>query len=180
MGQRAVWIVILSSLLTLAVRAEDPAALAPLPAEQWDARKAAHLLGRAGFGGLPTEILKLAAMTPEQAVALLVDYDKLEGGKQLVFPPFDPSDQRHKRAMARYHQRLMRSMTQQRLRRFKLELADALKQGMPSPISTKDLLKTAKAVKPSTAQWFASAKNYALYANEGGHYNEILDYLNMR
>jgi len=60
------------------------------------------------------------------------------------------------------------------------KLADALKQGMPSPISTKDLLKTAKAVKPSTAQWFASAKNYALYANEGGHYNEILDYLNMR
>ena len=49
-----------------------------------------------------------------------------------------------------------------------VKLADALRQGMPSPISTKDLLKTAKAVKTSTAQWFASATNYALYANEGG------------
>ncbi|MEM7627023.1 MAG: AAA family ATPase [Planctomycetota bacterium] len=60
------------------------------------------------------------------------------------------------------------------------KLKDALKTGVPSPLTTKDLARAAKQVKPSTKEWFASAKNHALYANEGGQYDDILDYLKMR
>ena len=61
-----------------------------------------------------------------------------------------------------------------------LKLNEALAQGIPSPLGSKDLLKAAKAVKPSTGPWFSSARNYALYANEGGIYDDILDYLNIK
>lgn len=50
--------------------------LNPLPASKWNYDTAAHLLGRAGFGGLPGEIEKLAALSPADAVSRLVDYDK--------------------------------------------------------------------------------------------------------
>ena len=57
----------------------DPASwqgdLTPITAADWSYDRAAHLLGRAGFSGTPEEIRKLAAMTPEQAVRSLVDYD---------------------------------------------------------------------------------------------------------
>lgn len=59
------------------------------------------------------------------------------------------------------------------------KLQEALKKGTPSPISTKDLLQTAKTIKPSTDQWFSSAKNYAMYANEGGVYDDILNYMKL-
>jgi len=60
------------------------------------------------------------------------------------------------------------------------KLAKALKTGRPEPLTTKDLVRAAKRVKPSTREWFATAKNHALDANEGGVYDDILDYLNMR
>ena len=52
-----------------------------------------------------------------------------------------------------------------------------MKEGMPKPLSTKDLLKAAKGTKPSTQEWFTSARNYAMYANEGGLYDDVLEYL---
>ena len=58
------------------------------------------------------------------------------------------------------------------------KLQDALKKGTPSPINTKDIITAAKKIKTSTAAWFSSARNYALYANEGGVYDEILEYMN--
>jgi transitional endoplasmic reticulum ATPase len=60
------------------------------------------------------------------------------------------------------------------------KLEEALTSGAPQPLTTKDLLRTLKQVKPSTSQWFASARNYALYANEGGIYDDIVDYLKLR
>ena len=60
------------------------------------------------------------------------------------------------------------------------KLQDAFKDGIPKPINTKDLLKSIKKVKPSTKEWFGSAKNYALYANDSGLYDEILSYLNIK
>jgi len=42
--------------------------LSPIAAADWDARRAAHLLERAGFGGTLEEVEKLARMTPTQAV----------------------------------------------------------------------------------------------------------------
>jgi len=60
------------------------------------------------------------------------------------------------------------------------KLEDAFKDGIPRPLSTKDILNAAKKMKSSTKEWFSSAKNYALYSNDGGLYDEILTYLNIK
>lgn len=60
------------------------------------------------------------------------------------------------------------------------KLREAMKSGRPSPITTKDLQQAAKQVKPTTKEWFITARNYALYANEGGIYDEILTYLGIK
>ena len=59
------------------------------------------------------------------------------------------------------------------------KLTEALKTGRPLPIATKDLLAAAKQVTPSTRDWFSSARNYALYSNQGGQYDDILKYLKL-
>jgi AAA+ superfamily predicted ATPase len=59
-------------------------------------------------------------------------------------------------------------------------LAQAMKQGQMVPITNRDLLEAAKSVKPSTKAWFESAKNYALYSNQGGFYNDILSFLGIK
>ena len=58
------------------------------------------------------------------------------------------------------------------------KLREAIKTGTPEPISTDDLLTAAKTGRPSTLEWFATAKNYATYANQAGLYDDILHYLN--
>lgn len=60
------------------------------------------------------------------------------------------------------------------------KLEESIKNGLPSPITTKDLQKAIKTHKSSTKEWFASAKNFALYANNTGLYDDILDYLNIK
>lgn len=60
------------------------------------------------------------------------------------------------------------------------KLEEAMKKGMPQPLETDDLLKAIKKTKPSTKEWFSTAKNYALFANEGGLYDDILTYLNLK
>ncbi|HEX7902145.1 MAG TPA: AAA family ATPase [Planctomycetota bacterium] len=59
------------------------------------------------------------------------------------------------------------------------KLKDALKDGVPRPLGTKDLLAAAGKVKPSAREWFGTARNYALYANQGGLYDDILKYLKL-
>ncbi len=59
-------------------------------------------------------------------------------------------------------------------------LALAMKRGQVVPITQRDLLETAKGLKPSTKAWFESAKNYALYSNQGGFYNDVLAFLGIR
>lgn len=61
--------------------------LSPLAAADWSADLARHLIDRAGFGAPPETIARLAAMTPEQAVASLVDYEATPSD----LPPFEPS-----------------------------------------------------------------------------------------
>lgn len=51
--------------------------LKPLPNDRWNYEMAAHLLNRAGFGGSPAAIQKLADLGQEQAVASLLDYEKI-------------------------------------------------------------------------------------------------------
>jgi transitional endoplasmic reticulum ATPase len=60
------------------------------------------------------------------------------------------------------------------------KLREAFKDGIPQPLSTKDLLNAARQVRPSTKEWFNAARNYALYANESGLYDDILDYLKLK
>lgn len=60
------------------------------------------------------------------------------------------------------------------------KIADAMKTGKPMPITTKDLDNALKNVKPSTTDWFATARNYAVYSNEGGQYDDILKYLKIK
>ena len=62
--------------------------LTPIAVSDWSYDFAAHLLERAGFGGTPEEIARLAAMTPERAVAYLVDYKSVPNDH---LEPFDAS-----------------------------------------------------------------------------------------
>lgn len=62
--------------------------LSPVAASDWTYDRAAHLLERAGFGGTPEEIERLAAMTPEDAVRSLVHYEDIDNSH---LPPFDES-----------------------------------------------------------------------------------------
>jgi transitional endoplasmic reticulum ATPase len=60
------------------------------------------------------------------------------------------------------------------------KLRESFKDGVPQPLSTKDLLNAARQVRPSTKEWFNAARNYALYSNESGLYDDILEYLKLK
>ena len=51
--------------------------LKSLSAGRWNYETAAHLLNRAGFGGPPAEIQKLADLGPDKAIASLLDYENI-------------------------------------------------------------------------------------------------------
>jgi uncharacterized protein (DUF1800 family) len=51
--------------------------LNPLPGERWNYETAGHLLNRAGFGGTPDDIQKLTEMWHDNAIASLIDYEKI-------------------------------------------------------------------------------------------------------
>ncbi|HTX21642.1 MAG TPA: DUF1800 domain-containing protein [Candidatus Aquilonibacter sp.] len=51
--------------------------LKPLSSNRWNYEMAAHLLNRAGFGGPPTDIEKLAALDHDQAISFLLDYENI-------------------------------------------------------------------------------------------------------
>ena len=53
--------------------------LTPIAAGEWNAEKAAHLLARAGFGGTPEDIARLAAMTLVWARTVQVGAGKQRG-----------------------------------------------------------------------------------------------------
>ncbi len=57
------------------------------------------------------------------------------------------------------------------------KLREAVKTGIPTPLTTRDLQQSAAQLKPTTQEWFATARNYALYSNEGGVYDDVLKYL---
>src|SRR5215831_3555568 len=60
------------------------------------------------------------------------------------------------------------------------KLRESMSSGSLQPITTKDLLKAAKQHRPTTIEWFSSARNYALYANESGLYDDILKFLKIK
>lgn len=60
------------------------------------------------------------------------------------------------------------------------KLRAALKTGRPAPLTEKDLVKAAKRVQSTTGEWFATAKNHVLFANEGGSYDDVASYMGMK
>ena len=59
------------------------------------------------------------------------------------------------------------------------KLREAMKAGVPKPLTTSDLATAAASLKPTTKEWFATARNHALYSNQGGTYDDILKYLKL-
>ena len=60
------------------------------------------------------------------------------------------------------------------------KLEAAMKTGVVAPIRTKDLLAAIKQQRASTQEWLSTARNYALYANEGGIYDDIVEFLKLK
>jgi transitional endoplasmic reticulum ATPase len=59
------------------------------------------------------------------------------------------------------------------------KLQEAMKSGVPKPLTTKDIISAAGTLKATTKEWFATARNYALYSNQGGIYDDILQHLKL-
>jgi transitional endoplasmic reticulum ATPase len=57
------------------------------------------------------------------------------------------------------------------------KLEESMAKGSLEKINTKDLQKAVKQHRATTSEWFGTARNYALYANESGLYDDILQYL---
>ncbi len=58
-------------------------------------------------------------------------------------------------------------------------LNQAMKTGKVIPLTTKDLIKAAGRHKATTKAWFESAKNYAMYSNQSGFYDDVLAHLGL-
>ena len=68
--------------------------LSPIGASDWTPERARHLLNRAGFGGPPNEVARLAAMPPEKAVAWFIDFKGIDNSHLPSFEHsgiYDPS-----------------------------------------------------------------------------------------
>jgi hypothetical protein len=68
--------------------------LSPIGASDWTRERARHLLDRAGFGGPPEEVARLAAMPPEGGVAWFIDFKAIRRQPSAPVRPFgiyDPS-----------------------------------------------------------------------------------------
>jgi ATP-dependent Zn protease len=60
------------------------------------------------------------------------------------------------------------------------KLRESMEKGAIQLLQTKDLQKAIRQHRATTLEWFASARNYALYANESGLYDDILKYLKIK
>lgn len=60
------------------------------------------------------------------------------------------------------------------------KLEASFMDGVPKPLETIDLMNALKKHKPSTQEWFATAKNFAMFANDSGLYDDILTYMKIK
>lgn len=60
------------------------------------------------------------------------------------------------------------------------KLKGILTTGKVSPITTKDFANVIPSIRPSSREWFETARNYAIYSNQSGLYDDILKYLNIK
>lgn len=56
-------------------------------------------------------------------------------------------------------------------------LENSLASGEVQPLRQADLQRVVKEIRPSTRSWFETARNYVLFANEGGGYDDLLEYM---
>lgn len=56
-------------------------------------------------------------------------------------------------------------------------MQDSIETGNVRSITHEDFKKALREVRPSTRAWFEIAKNYAQFANDGGVYDDLLEYL---
>jgi SpoVK/Ycf46/Vps4 family AAA+-type ATPase len=59
-------------------------------------------------------------------------------------------------------------------------MAASMEAGVVRPIRQSDLLDAVRAVRPSVQPWIETARNFAIYSNEAGAYDELLAYLKRR
>ena len=60
------------------------------------------------------------------------------------------------------------------------KLREAMRTGSVQPLTGRDLLEAIKRQKPTVRDWFETARNHALYANQSGLYDDILAHLNIK
>ena len=60
------------------------------------------------------------------------------------------------------------------------KLRAAMKSGAIEPLRTCDLIEAIKRHRPTARDWFETARNYALYANQSGLYDDILAHLKIK
>jgi SpoVK/Ycf46/Vps4 family AAA+-type ATPase len=60
------------------------------------------------------------------------------------------------------------------------KLGESLKLGKVLPIGQSEMKNAISKHRATTKEWFTTAKNYALYSNEGGLYDDILTYLKIK
>ena len=58
-----------------------------------------------------------------------------------------------------------------------LAMEDSMTSGQVRSITMNDFKTALKDVRPSTRAWFETAKNYAMFANDAGQYDDLLEYL---
>ena len=58
-----------------------------------------------------------------------------------------------------------------------LAMEESLATGKARTIAMADFKRALKELRPSTRPWFETARNYAMFSNEGGAYDDLLNYL---
>ena len=56
-------------------------------------------------------------------------------------------------------------------------LERAIASGKVEPITDKELKSALQEVRPSTSAWFETARNYAMFANSSGEFNDLVEYM---
>lgn len=87
-GARLAFVLASSALVVSAADADWADDLRPIDQAAWNYERAAHLIERAGFGATPDEVRRLAAMSPEEAVNWIVNYESIDAS---ALPAFDES-----------------------------------------------------------------------------------------
>jgi transitional endoplasmic reticulum ATPase len=59
-----------------------------------------------------------------------------------------------------------------------MAIDESIEQGKEVPIANRHIQSALKDVKPTTFEWLTTARNHARYGNEGGMYDEVLEFLN--